>query len=268
MKQPIVPVFAGLALAAGSTNAAVIYGGSFQSWQTRTTSNTDNVTVVGSGFDASGFDKLVVIATTENGNPGSPAGRIDTVTYDGVPLTLAVASLPIAADPGVGIPFNQNFTSIWYLDNPPTTAGVIATTGNSRIVATAFGLNGTAAGFGNTAEIKDPTQGSGGYSVSLASATDSLVVSAIGLGGNGNTGAAGGVDPISGTEIDGLNVASNWVGHVAAYGPGNGGTYGFTDSSPTGDVSTIAVEFTAIPEPSAVALLGVASLGLFGRRRR
>lgn len=237
----ILPTIAGLALGVSVTNADVTYGGSFQSWQDDRTSNTDNVTEAGSSFDASGFDKLVVIATTENGNPSSPNGRIDTVTYDGVALTQAVFSLPIAADEGPPVvPWNQTYISIWFLDNPTTTGGVIATTGNNRIAATAFGLNGTAPGFGNTASVKP------GYSATLTSSPGSIVVSALGMGGGGNNADVGNANPDSGTRIDGIEFGSNWGGHVTAYeevSTAGTGTYAFTDSSPTDDVSVVAVEF-------------------------
>lgn len=125
----VMTALTGLSLSAGTASGAVANGGSFQSWQGNKT-NSDNLEVAGSGYDASGFDKLVVIATTENANRRGAGGMISTMTYDGVAMTLAVFS--------------------------------------SRIATTAFGPNGTATGFGNTASIKDPSQGSGGYGVSLS----------------------------------------------------------------------------------------------------
>jgi len=250
---PIAQALAVLVL--GSARAEVTYGGSFQSWQTRTTTNTDNVAVAGSGFDASGFDKLVVIATTENGNPSSPAGRIDTVTYDGVALTQAVFSLPIAFDAGPPeIPWNQTYISIWFLDNPSTSDGVIATTGNNRIVATAFGLNGTAPGFGNTVAVKPS------YSAELSATPGSIVVSALGMGGGGNNADSANAEPDSGTKIDNLNVASNWLGHVVAYeevSTTEAKTYSFTDSSPTNDVSVVAVEFPSAQPQVELKITGI-----------
>jgi hypothetical protein len=244
---------AGLALAAGTASAAVTYGGSFQSWNASNTTNTSNFIRTGSGFDASGFDKLVVVATSENGNGGT-GGVVDTMTYDGLAMTLAAVS---AGEAG-----NITFTSIWYLDNPTTTAGVIATTGNNRIAGTAFGLNGTAAGFGNTVSVK------GVYTSSLASSAGSMVISSLGMGGSGNNADVNNATPNTGTKIDGEEFGNNWAGHVAAYDAAGGGTYAFTDTSPTNDVGIAAVEFTMIPEPSTTALLGLGGLALIFRRRK
>ena len=241
-----------LCLAAGSASAAVTYGGSFQAWDSGSTTNTDNFTLLGSGFNASTFDKLVVVATTENGN-GATSGFIGTMTYDGVAMTQAAFS--------AGITGNITYTSIWYLDNPTTTAGVIATTGNNRIAATAFGLNGTALGIGNTASVK------GVYSTTLTTSSGSMVISSLGMGGSGNNADVNNATPNTGTKINGREFGANWGGHVAAYDAGGGGTYAFTDTSPTNDVSVVAVEFTAIPEPSASLLGALGALALLRRRR-
>ena len=48
-------------------------------------------------FDASASDKVVVIVTGENGNPGSLAGKVNSLTYDGVAMTKAVGRFPIGS---------------------------------------------------------------------------------------------------------------------------------------------------------------------------
>ena len=245
----------------GSASAAITISGTFQSWDLNNSTNTSNFAITGSGFDASGFDKLVVVATSENGNGGT-GGSVDTMTYDGVSMTRIVFS--------AGVTGNITYNSIWYLDNPTTTAGVIATTGNNRIAATAFGLNGTAAGAGATASTTNSPTGQ--YSVGLTTtAANSFVVASLGMGGSGNNADVGNVTANSPlTRLNGREFGSNWGGHVvgtAAVSAAGAGTYGFTDSSPTNDVSTIAVEFKAIPEPSVALLGGLGVLALLRRRR-
>jgi len=235
-----------LALGTLSTNAAITYGGSFTEFASTSSSNhTIN-------WDASSYDKLVVVATAEHGHSNTN-GVISNVTYDGVALTKAVGF-----DPVVG---NITYNSIWYLDDPSTSAGDIVTTGANRLAFTAFGLNGTATGHAATADAA-------GTSVSLASSASSMVITSLGSGGNGNTQQSGATPTGTMTNINGSNFSS-WGGHSTSYGAGGQGIYGYNGNADGADV--IAVEFTelaAIPEPSSAALLGLGGLALIMRRRK
>jgi hypothetical protein len=96
------------------------------------------------------------------------------------------------------------------------------------------------------------------------------VIAAHGMGGDGNTADTQNVNTVSPLiEVAAPKTTGNWVGHVSAYEnvpTAGAGTYAFTGGSTTG-VATIAAEFLAVPEPSALALLGLGGLALLRRRR-
>ena len=145
-------------------------------------------------FDASASDKLVVIVTGENGNPGSLAGKVNSLTYDGVAMTKAVGRFPIGTSPSG--PVDQLYNDIWYLDDPAAATasanvadihlampGNIRASVDSRGVITAIRLSGTAPGVGATAisaqEVKTVDV--------LAATSGGMVLASLGMGGDGNT---------------------------------------------------------------------------------
>jgi hypothetical protein len=196
-------------------------------------------------FNAGGSDKLVVILTGENSNPGH-LGDCTAVTYDGTPLIKAVERNAV---PGTGAnpatsSTDQLWHDIWYLDNPASSTGLINATVTSRAVITAFKLSGTVPGVGSTA-----VSGPASKSVSLiGSAAGSIILASHGMGGDGNTANTGSVDTISPLiETSALNQGSSWNGHVTGRMPvGSPGllTPTFTGGNLSG-THTIAAEFLA-----------------------
>ena len=270
-----IALIIGCALAAGSANASITVGGSaFWNEATDTGAGASN-TVVSDNFDASGFDKLVVVATGEHGWPGVLTAGVSSLTYDGVNLVEILNRGPIdntaPNETPLGATIDQTFQAVYYLDNPSTSTGLIQATWNNSNVRgniTVFGLNGTAAGYGSTI-----IGGQEVRSVNLTTSAGSIVIGSLGLGGNGNTGAVTSVDTVDPTnfiETSAQMEGGNWDGQVTAYQINtDAGTnsYAFTGGSVIGS-HIVAVEFLAIPEPSSVALLGLGGLALIIRRRR
>ena len=232
------------------------------------TSGTDSI--VTNNFDASGYDKLVVVVTGENGNPGNLTGNVSSVTYDGVSLTEVVDRNPIdnsGSPTPLGATIDQNYNSIFYIDNPLTSTGLITVNCSSYANVTVFGLNGTAAGVGNTIIGAQEDR-----SIDLMNSAGSIVIASLGMGGNGNTAnvtSVNTVDPTNFIEVSAQERGSNWSGHVTGYriqGTAGTNSYEFTGGNIIGS-HVIAAEFSAIPEPSA-ALLGVMGSLMLLRRRR
>lgn len=175
-------------------------------------------------FDASASDKLVVIVTGENGNPGSLAGKVNSLTYDGVAMTKAVGRLPIGSAPSAG--FDQTYNDIWYLDDPAAATatanlndpssgvpGNIRASLDSRGVITAIRLSGTAPGVGAKAisaqQVKEVSV--------LAATSGGLVIASLGMGGDGNSANTGSVNTNPApAELTAVNQGSSWNGHVTA----------------------------------------------------
>jgi hypothetical protein len=188
-----------------------------------TTSNSTN-TIHTLVFDASASDKLVVIVTGENGNPGLTTGAVNSLSYDGVPMTKAVGRLPIGSPPSAFV--DQLYNDIWYLDDPAAaTASASAsdpdllTTGNIRAnlttrgVITAIRLSGTAPGAGATV-----ISGQGIKNVTLlAGTTGGIILASHGMGGDGNTADTENVNTTPApAELSAVKQGSNWDGHVTS----------------------------------------------------
>lgn len=208
-----------------------------------TASATSTTATLAVTLDASGSDKLVVIVTGENGNPGSLAGNCTGITYDGVPLTQVVDRSPIGSTP-----VDQTFNDIWYLDNPTTSTGSIVATVGTRGNITAFALSGTAPGAGQSAISPQASK-----SVILStSAANSIVIACHGMGGDGNSANVTVVDAVAplvetSARAQASGAPSPWDGHVTAYAlvPAAGtATYAFTGGNLVGS-HTIAAEFLA-----------------------
>jgi hypothetical protein len=175
-------------------------------------------------FDASASDKVVVIVTGENGNPGDLNGKVNSLTYDGVAMTKAVGRLPIGSAPSAA--FDQTYNDIWYLDDPAAATasanvndlnsgvpGNIRASVNSRGVITAIRLSGTAPGVGATAISAQEVK-----SVSVLAATSGgMVLASLGMGGDGNTANVTVVNTTPTTaELTAVLQGSSWNGHVTS----------------------------------------------------
>ena len=200
-------------------------------------------------IDARSFDKLVVVVTGEHHFPNNLSGDVTGVTYNNQTLIKAVEVNP--ADPATG-GHGQTATDIWYLDDPGAYDGTgeIAVTFNGNSwVATAIGLSKTADGVSAIAAL------GGSASVDLTTTVPgSIVISNIGMGGQGNTADVQNVHPNSPSnviEIDSLRVSS-YAGHVVARTSLAGtGTETYSFSTTKTDVATIAAAFEpAVTDPN------------------
>jgi hypothetical protein len=200
-------------------------------------------------FDASGSDKLVVVVTGEHNFGGNTTGDIVSITYDGVSLTKAVEQSPVSST-------LQTTSDLWYLDNPGTvhTAGriIVDMIGNgNNFVHTAIGLSGTAPGFAGASAI---AIGSPGVNMNV-SATNSMVLHWLTLGGSGNTaGSAYTVaasSPTGAITFGGSEAGSNYAGHALARSSGLPvGTNTFSFNTGLTDVLCLAAEFLAADIPA------------------
>jgi hypothetical protein len=200
-------------------------------------------------FDASHSDKLVVVVTGEHNNPGSTAGDVVSITYDGVLLTKAVEQSPVS-------PTFLTTSDLWYLDNPGSvhTAGqiVVVMVGNgNNFVHTAIGLSGTAPGFAGASAIAV-----GSPTVNLnVSAANSMLLSWLTLGGSGNTAGSAYTltanSPVGAMTFGGSEAGGNYAGHVLARSSGLPvGLNTFSFDTGLTDVITLAAEFLAADVPA------------------
>ncbi len=197
------------------------------------------------GFDVTGYDKLVFVASSEG------IDNLLSVTYGGVALTEAVT----AASANRG-------SFIYYLDNP-TVNGDLFVQGDSSgngIGGTLFGLTGTQAGVGNT-----DTAGSGSSNATNVATFNASLGSIVIGSGTGNNNAAV-VDAPQTAITFGLNVGSAF--HSAGYQLVD--PAGSVDASFSASRVVAAAEFlaTPIPEPGSLAMLGVGGLMLLTIHRR
>jgi hypothetical protein len=212
--------------------------------------NTLSSHIVGTNYDVTGVDKLVVTVAGENKNPGG-IGTISSVTYNGTPLTLAIkldnthAAYPEAA------------LGIYYLDNPSqygTSGNIVANTAGAwnSCGAAIMSLVGTAPGL-------DATNSALAAATSLTTvAADTLVIAA-----TENGLANGATQPVAQSPLTGVlsyRHPSGYTGSASGYmsGGGPGTTVTPVFASDTSSPTTLAVSFAAAaPALSAPAILMV-----------
>jgi hypothetical protein len=206
-------------------------------------------------FDASASDKLVVVVTGEHNFGGNLSGDVTSITYDGVSLTKAVERQPFSST-------LQTVSELWYLDDPTAATASAnagdpapATTGSIRIVVvgngtnyvqTAFGLSGTAPGFGGASSIAIGTQSTN----LLVSSPNSKVISWLTLGGAGNTATTAesvlANAPAGAVTFGSKRQPNNYAGHALAHTSGlTPGMNTFSFDTVLTDVYCIAAEFLA-----------------------
>lgn len=238
-----------LALSAASANGAVMvldFG---------TNINNDDSAITDTELGNlvfTGASKLVVTVGVK-GSGLSPDNQAGNVTYNNEPMLFVTGSAGTGSSA-------YGWVGIYYLDNPGSVGVgdlVVQDPGYSLGVS-ALVLSGTAAGFGDTASSKSATT----VSVTTTSA-DSLVLAGYSDGSSSAVAAS----PLTGLVFaDGGTFGSG--NHAAGYqlvGAASTITPTFTTSGAR--PSTVAAEFTAVPEPSVALLGALGALALIRRRR-
>lgn len=214
------------------------------------TSFTINAADLGTqSFSAAGNDKLVLaISTKWASNSG---GAVTSLTYDGASLTNVVARKS-----------NRAQDEIWYLDNV-SSDGDINLTFDSVTEGFAiylFALNGTKAGFQDSAEANGTLSGANLTPELTSTVAGSFVLWEV--SDNWGVVSYGG---------DYSTVASTFGGRGGSRGlwniEGAAGTFQEAHTGGRSDTGQVGAVFEAIPEPSA-ALFGVFCALMLLRRRR
>jgi hypothetical protein len=236
-------------------------------------SNKTQVTTVHNGseqvsYDATGADKLVVSIGLESGFNNNKVNSV-SVSFNGAPMTLAVQENTHDGTWDGGI------AAIFYLDNPfqgSATFSVGATFSAGSANGgwlTILGLAGTAPGVGNTGATWHAQTVAGSVSTSLTtSSADSLIFSGLENSGR-NNGAGTPTLAAPFTLIHNGFWGSQWGSGASGYqlvaDLGATVTPTFTTNA-GGNIHVVAAEFTAVPEPSSLAMLLVGAV-LLARRR-
>ena len=239
-----------LALSTGLANAAIV----LQDDAVFANNGKDTLTdaEIG-GLDVSSGDKLVVTIGLE----GDDSGPDSTVTYNNQNMTLAASNM------GLNGLNPSGWIGIYYLDNISTVgAGTLDFTNGGYSAGVSFMvLSGTAAGVGNVNSANATT-------LNLNVSANSFMVAAFG----DTADLAVTVDSPLQTLLD-VDADPGFNDGSASYGTGyqsisstGTATPSFTSSSSRPNM--VAAEFTAVPEPSTILLLGALGSLVFLRRRR
>ena len=237
-----------LALSMGLANAAIV----LQDDAVFANNGKDTLTdaEIG-GLDVTSGDKLVVTIGLE----GDDSGPDSTVTYNGQNMTLAVENTPTSWAGWVGM---------YYLDDISTVgAGTLDFTNGGYSAGVSFMvLSGTAAGVGNVNSADATT-------LNLNVSANSFMVAAFGDTADADVTVDSPLQTL--LDIDTENVDIN--DGSASYGTGyqsisSAGTATPSFTSSTSRPNMVAAEFTAVPEPSTILLLGALGSLVFLRRRR
>ena len=235
-----------LALSTGFANAAIV----LQDDAVFANNGKDTLTdaEIG-GLDVSLGDKLVVTISLE----GEDSGPNSTVTYNGQNMSLANENTPATS----------GWIGIYYLDNVSSFgAGTLDFTNGGYSAGVSFMvLSGTAAGVGNVNSADATT-------LNLNVSANSFMVAAFGDTADADVT----VDSPLQTLLD-VDTDSGFNDGSASYGTGyqlisSAGTATPSFTSSSSRPNMVAAEFTAVPEPSTILLLGVGSSLVFLRRRR
>ena len=194
-------------------------------------------------YDAHLSDKLVVVVTGEHNFGSNTSGDVTSITYDGTLLTKAIDVAPPSAT-------NQITSDLWYLDNPGLvhTAGSITVSmvGNgNNFVHTAFGLSGTAPGFGAAASTIASS-----VTKMVVSSPSSYVISWVGMGGAGNTASTATTvtanSPAGAVTFGAVKITANYAGQALAHTTGlTPDTTTFSFNTALTDILGLSVEFLA-----------------------
>lgn len=214
-------------------------------------------------LDTSGASKLVITTGTE-GDGNTTGTGFSSITLGGAAFTKAHS--------GGG---NKATVEIWYLDlagvtfdNTTFSLTVDGSVTQEGLGFGAYALSGTAAGFSATGSS------GGGNTATVTTLTDNEFAVATFARNNFDDGGVGVQAPLTALfyeDLTGFSVASGSTVDTqdGTTTLGAAGDYDLTipnNTNGTGEV--IAVSFAAIPEPSALALLGFSLFGLMLRRRR
>lgn len=206
-------------------------------------------------------DNRMLIVGYQHERSAVPARQIDTLTYGGTPLDLAIRQFN---------PSSQEIAEIWYLIDPPS--------GSASLSATLNGATESGRGFRLTAidlsnAVQGPpeaTAGSGNQSPNISTSIATLTPNSLLLGFTHNQ-ASNSYTPGAGvTELFDLDAVSirAALGTKVQTAPGLT-SFDWTQSGGGNlDVQAV-VAIAAIPEPSTLALafLGLLGAVCFGRRR-
>ena len=212
-----------------------------------------------SGLDLTGGDKLVVSIGAQSTNSGSTSGeRVwSSVTFDGQSMAEAAR---VGAEGGT-----QWQSGIYYLDS----LSGLSNTGSLTITASMLNARGASA----TAYVLSGTVGGHGNSNGSASSGTSLTTSAANSWVLAHATVSGTTVPTAQSPLtEGLSLVNNYNGgSQTSIGTGYQTVASSgTNLTPAFDIgnTTVAAEFTAIPEPSTTLLLGALGSMLLLRRRR
>ena len=226
-----------------------------------------------SNFDLNGGNALAVLFTTENGN-------LPTVTYDGTTVTNNVWAAmngggTFADSTGAGTgDDNGQLSAIYWLLNPAASSGDVVVTYDSGELASISVLSLSnvdgvgATGFGYNDTGSDITTGYNGLAGSyvVGASVDNAVngtAPTIGAGSDNFDTTFLSYDGVNGSPPRDSASRGHFGGAIAA-----DGSYEEVFNMEDGRSSAALLEFTAVPEPSALAFFSMIGFLMVLRRRR